>query len=228
VEILIIVVFVLLIVAGGIFSHRQAAKRRQALAETAARQGWTFAADNDSSLSAHFGSLKCLDQGSNRYAYNVMRGNYRQHPVYAFDYHYETYSTDSKGNTTTHHHQFSVTVLETDLPLKPLLIRPEGVFDIIGEFFGFDDIDFESSEFSRAFHVSSSDRRWAFDVIHQTTMEFLLAAPRFTIEIAGARVVSYRDSCFDPPEFEAALGVAAGIVERLPNYLLREWKGAVR
>jgi hypothetical protein len=59
-------------------------------------------------------------------------------------------------------------------------------------------------------------------------MEFLLAAPRFTIELSGSRVVVFRSSCFDPPEFEAALGVAAGIVERLPNYLLREWKGAVR
>jgi hypothetical protein len=228
VEILIIVVFVVLIVVGGIVAHREAAKRREALAELAARQGWTFSASNDSSLSTHFGALKCLDQGANRYAYNVMRGNFRQRPIHAFDYHYETYSTDSKGNTTTHDHHFSVTVLETGLPLKPLFIRPEGVFDIIGEFFGLDDIDFESTEFSRAFHVSSSDRRWAFDVIHQATMEFLLAAPRFTIEIAGSRVIVYRDSCFDPPEFEAALAVSAGIIERVPNYLLREWKGAVR
>ena len=63
----------------------------------------------------------------------------------------------------------------------------------MGEFFGFDDIDFESDEFSREFCVKAADRRWAFDVIHQATMEFLLAAPRFTIELAGPRVMAYRD-----------------------------------
>jgi hypothetical protein len=228
VAVLIFIGFLVLIIAGGIYSYRQTAKRRLALSALAAEQGWTFNPDNDSELITRFSPLKCLEQGSNRYAYNVLTGKYRNRSLCAFDYHYETYSTDSKGNHQTNHHVFSVAVLETELPLKPLLIRPEGFFDRIGEFFGMDDIDFESDEFSRTFHVSSPERRWAFDVIHQATMEFLLAAPRFTIELSGSRVVVFRSSCFDPPEFEAALSVAAGIVERLPNYLLREWKGAVR
>ena len=62
----------------------------------------------------------------------------------------------------------------------------------------------------------------------KATMEFLLAAPRFTIELAGPRVIAYRSNRFDADEFEHALQVLAGIIDRLPNYLLREWKGAVR
>ena len=227
-QILIVVLFLALIISGGIYSYYQTTRRRTELAELAARLGWTFRSDNDSKLAGQFGSLKCLDQGSNRYAFNVLQGTFHQHPICAFDYHYETYSTDSKGNTETNHHHFSVAILETGLPLKPLFIRPEGFFDRVGEFFGLDDIDFESSEFSRTFHVTSPDRRWAFDVIHQATMEYLLAAPRFKIEIAGTRVVVFRGSCFQPPEFEAALELATGLVDRLPNYLLREWKGAVQ
>ena len=45
---------------------------------------------------------------------------------------------------------------------------------------------------------------------------------------SGPRVIIYRSSCFNPDEFIPALEVAAGIVDRLPNYLLREWKGAAR
>ncbi len=227
-EILIFLLFLTLIVISAIYAYRKAAQRRKDLAALAQRLGWQFRSGNDRELTARFGALRCLDQGSNRYAYNILEGHLGDRAICAFDYHYETYSTDSKGHRTTNHHHFSMAVLETGLPLKPLFIRPEGFLDRIGEFFGLDDIDFESSQFSREFHVTSPDRRWAFDVIHQATMEFLLAAPRFTIQMAGSRVFIYRASCFEPADFKSALDVASGIIDRLPNYLLREWKGATR
>lgn len=219
--------FLALIIIGAIYAYHQAAKRREELAALAGRLGWTFQHVKDWGMEDRYSQFRCLRQGSNRYAYNILSGQYEGHPLCAFDYHYETYSTDSKGRRSTHHHYFSALVLDTGLPLHPLVIRPEGFFDRIGEFFGLDDIDFESTEFSRAFHVTSPDRRWAFDVIHQATMEFLLAAPRFNLELAGPRVVAYRSSCFTPGDFEAAAHITTGIINRLPNYLLREWKGAV-
>jgi hypothetical protein len=228
VEIFIFVGFLALIVIGAIYAHRQAARRRNELTALAVRLGWTFRSENDRTLAEQLGAPRCLQQGSNRYAYNVLEGRYHERTIRAFDYHYETYSTDSKGNRQTNHHRFSVAVLETGLPLKPLLIRPEGFFDRIGEFFGMDDIDFESNQFSREFHVTSPDRRWAFDVIHQATMEFLLEAPRFTVELHGPRVLVYRGGHFQPAEFETAIRLANGIIDRLPNYLLTEWKGAAR
>jgi hypothetical protein len=227
VGILIIILFVAIIALLAIASYYQQQQRRNDLLALAARHGWQFDPAHDWAMEARY-PLACLEQGSDRYAYNVFQGRYRNRPICAFDYHYETYSTDSKGNTSTHHHTFSMAVLETGLPLKPLLIRSEHFGDTISEFFGADDIDFESHEFSREFFVKSPDRRWAFDVIHQATMEFLLAAPRFTVELAGPRVFVYRDSEFDPPQFEQALEVASGIIDRLPQYLLNEWKGAVR
>jgi hypothetical protein len=116
-------------------------------------------------------------------------------------------------------------VVNTGLPLKPLRIRPESFFDKIGEFFGFDDIDFESTAFSNAFHVKAKDRRFAFDVLHQATMEFLLGAPRFQIETAGPWISVWKTSRLDPAGFSDALGVAEGILDRLPEYLLRDLKG---
>jgi hypothetical protein len=228
VEILFVILIVVVIAALAIHSYYRNQQRQNELMALAVRQGWQFNPAKDRGMELRFGGFNCLQQGSNRYAYNILEGPYRKHRICAFDYHYETYSTDSKGNRQTHNHYFSTAVLDTGLPLKPLLIRPEGFFDKISEFFGADDIDFESDEFSRKFFVKSPDRRWAFDVIHQATMEFLLAAPRFTIELGGPCVIVYRSAQFDPPEFEQALEVASGIIERLPNYLLREWKGAVR
>jgi hypothetical protein len=227
-EVLIIILMLVVIAVLAIYSHYRNQQRKNDLMRVAVRHGWQFNPYHDSSIEARFAAFECLQEGDNRYAYNILEGRYHERGICAFDYHYETYSTDSKGNRSTHHHQFSAAVLDTRLPLKPLLIRPEGFFDKVTEFFGADDIDFESHEFSRKFFVKSPDRRWAFDVIHQKTMEFLLAAPRFTIEMAGPYVIAFRSSEFDPDEFEQALRVASGIIDHLPNYLLSEWKGAVR
>jgi hypothetical protein len=228
VEIVVFILFAILIVALAIHGYYQTQARQKALGELAALHGWQFSAARESGMESRFSEFPCFQQGSCRYAYNVLQGGADQRSIYAFDYHYETYSTDSKGDSQTNHHYFSVMIVLVAWPLKPLLIRPEGFFDKIGEFLGFDDIDFESDEFSRKFFVKSPDRRWAFDVIHQATMEFLLAAPRFTIEMSGPAVMAYRSSLFEPADFEDAYRVVSGILDRLPEYLLREWKGAVR
>ncbi len=220
--VVIFLVFAALIIAAAIYNYRQAEKRRQALLDLAARQGWQFSEAKDYEMEGRYPAFSCLQSGSARYAYNILHGPGRQGQVCAFDYHYETYSTDDKGNTSTTHHHFSSLVLDTNLPLRPLLIRAETFFDKIGEFFGHDDIDFESHEFSRTFCVQADDRRWAFDVISQSTMEFLLAAPRFTIQFAGSSIMAHRNSVFEAFEFEQALEVITGIVERLPKDVLRD------
>ena len=48
--------------------------------------------------------------------------------------------------------------------------------DKIAGALGFHDINFESSEFSRKFHIKCADKKFAYDVIHPRMMEFLLAA----------------------------------------------------
>jgi hypothetical protein len=155
------------IVVLAVLGYQQAKKRRMALEAWAASRGLSFDPSNDSGMDDRYPAFNCLREGDNRYAYNVMRGQAGGHGVTAFDYHYETHSTDSKGERSTTNHHFSAVIVATGLPLKPLVIREEGFFDKVGAFLGFDDINFESTEFSREFYVKSPDRRWAFDVIHQ-------------------------------------------------------------
>ena len=110
----IVILFILilaLIIGGAIYSAIAAKKRREELFMLAARLGLNFNPAEDHELAKRFGFLDKLAQGSNRYAFNVISGAYRQNQVLVFDYHYETQSTDSKGNTTTNHHYFSFFIL---------------------------------------------------------------------------------------------------------------------
>jgi hypothetical protein len=224
--ILLIVVGVAVVIAIAVFSHLQQLKRRKLLAAWASEQGLSYRAHKDHAFDRRYPTFKCLRQGDNQYAYNIMEGKRGERALAACDYHYETHSTNSKGQRQTHHHHFSVVVLDTGLPLRSLFIRPENFFDSITEFFGVDDIDFESGEFSRKFFVKAPDRRWAFDVLHQETMEYMLEAPRFTLEMAGIWFMARRSRRLSPADFSAAIEVLEGILDRLPEYLLRELKGA--
>lgn len=119
--ILVFILFVAIVIASAIYAAMAARKRQEALAILAARLGLSFNPENNRGLATQFGFLDQLAQGSNRYAFNVLSGSYRGHEVLAFDYHYETHSTDSKGNRQTHHHHFSFFILTLPPALADLL-----------------------------------------------------------------------------------------------------------
>src|SRR5512136_2785757 len=225
----IVVVIVLAIAAAigfAIWNSRMKDKRRQELAGWAQANGLKFLPEKDHSVWLRYQLFKCLQRGENHYAYNIMLGTSGERVMSGFDYHYETHSSDSKGQRQTHHHYFSALVVDAGFPLKPLYIRPEGLFDKVTEFVGLDDIDFESAEFSQKFFVKAPDRRWAYDVLHQKTMELMLTYPRFHIEFQGSQVMAYHDkSTFSPGEFSSALKVVTGILDYLPESVVRELKG---
>ncbi len=223
--ILIIVAIIAIAIAAAVWSARIRDKRRQEMAGWAQANGLKFLPAKDHSVWLRYQAFKCLQRGGNRYAYNIMLGTVGERVTCGFDYHYETHSTNSKGQRQTHHHYFSALVVDANLPLKPLFIRPEGFFDKVTEFVGFEDIDFESAEFSQKFFVKAPDRRWAFDVLHQKTMELMLAYPRFHVEFQGTQVVAYYNSkTFSLGEFSSALKVVTGILDLLPPGVVEELK----
>jgi len=224
--VLIFVLIAAVIIAVAIYGNIQAKKRREALVAWATAHGLTFSVDNEYGVDIQFPDFDCLSQGSDRYAYNIMRGALQGRETQAFDYHYETYSTDSKGRRETHHHRLSAVIVSSSVLLQPLFIRPEGFLDRVGEFFGFEDINFESAEFSRRFYVKAPDRKWAYDVIHARTMEFLLAVPPMTLKFGPHHVIAYTGSTFDAAGFQQAFDVAAGILDRLPEYVIQQQGGA--
>jgi len=196
------------------------AKRRKELEAWAAGKGLSFHPGRDGSFDERYREFGCLRRGYSRAAHNIAEGDWNGRRVTAFDY---RYVTGSGKNRQTHH--FSAIILESDIELQPMRIRPENLFDRFTEFFGLDDIDFESAEFSREFHVKAPDKRWAYDVLHQRTMEFMLSMPHYSIEFDSRCAIAWRNRRFNAEAFESAIAVVEGIFERLPEYVARQQEG---
>ncbi|HEX5222663.1 MAG TPA: hypothetical protein VFZ59_24115 [Verrucomicrobiae bacterium] len=218
-EILIFVLFAGIVIAAIIFGVITARKRREAMAALALRLGLNYQADKDYSIADRFGFLDALARGSNRYAFNILSGIYQGHEVLVFDYHYQTHSTGAKGRRQTHHHHFSFFVLKLPLAFPELRITREGMFSRIAQAVGYDDIDLESAEFSRAFCVRSRDKKFAYDVCHAQMMEYLLANRDLSIEIEGPALALAFSKRLSAEEIESNLGRLITIRSRLPEYL---------
>ncbi len=220
--VLLFICFAVFAIFAAIHGHRKEKERRAALAAWAAQNGLYFHEEKVRGFDDEHSGFGFLRSGSNRYAYNILTGNHRERELIAFDYHYETHSTDSKGNRTTHHHHFSCLFLAPAFPLKPLALRRENFFDKIKSTFGFQDINFESSEFSRKFHVSGEDKRWCYDVIHGRMMEFLLASPEYFLESDHAKLSVRGKGRFELAGLEQALAFAHQFLDHIPAHVTND------
>jgi hypothetical protein len=198
-------------------------KRRKELTEWAQSKGLSLTPGFG--LAGRYLHLQCLQRGDGSFAFNVMEGIIHNRKVCAFDYYYETATTDKGGNLVVNgRYYLSAVVVETDLQLKPLIIRTEKIVDKIAASAGLHDIDFESVEFNKKFYVKSSDRRWAYDIVNPATMELLLSSCRFNLEFNENYIIAYRNELFSVGYFEEALQLLVGVADNLPKPLFSEKK----
>jgi hypothetical protein len=218
-EPLIIIGVIAIVVALAVVGYISSKKRREAMMSLAARLGLRFDPQKDRGLAERYSFLDKLRAGSNRYVFNTFSGRYQGHDVTAFDYHYETHSTDSKGNRETQHHYFSCFILRLPRSFPELTICREGFFSKVAQAFGYDDIDFESHEFSRKFCVRSPDKKFAYDVCNARMMEYLLANDDLTIEIDQDTLALTFNSRLDLAKIEANLNRLVALRSLMPDYL---------
>lgn len=79
---------------------------------------------------------------------------------------------------TTHHHHYSIYSLILPKSFPELEIKPSGFFSKLGQAFGFDDIDFESVEFSKRYQVKCGDKKFAYDIRNALMIDWLLGQQR--------------------------------------------------
>jgi hypothetical protein len=227
VAVVIVLVVAALVIAAAVYGAAQARKRREELAALAASLGWSFDSGSDKGFDDRFGQFGCFTRGHSRAAYNTLAGSLesgpRQYPCCMGDFTYKVTRSNGKTTTTTTY-RFSYLIVMLPFPRTPdLTVRREGFMDKITQAIGFDDIDFESAEFSRRFCVKSPDKRFAYDVIHPRMMEFLMAGEFPGIDLrGGACCFTDGSATWRPPQFTVYLEWARAVLALWPDLLTRQ------
>jgi hypothetical protein len=226
----IVLVFVAIAAVAAIvayFGWKAEHERRRALAGVAQRLGFRFDPDDDADHDALYAQFEIFQHGHARVTRNTLTGSIdlfgRPCRVRCGDFRYKTRSGGRGGSRTI---DFSYVLVQSpwDAPAA-LVIRPEGISDKMDAAFGSDDIDFESVEFSKLFHVASSDRRFAYDVLHPRMMEYLLAErpPMFVIA-SGALCLGDGERTWITQAFARQIAFVQRIAELWPRHLAKGLK----
>lgn len=213
------------VVMGGLawFGWAQAKKRRELFLQFASSNGWSYVPRDDSWASRFDGA--CFGNGDSREARNVLQGQWQGRPMVAFDYSYETHSTDSQGRRSTTTHRYAVCALGLDAWLPRVELHPESVFGRLGTALGMQDVELESEDFNRRYRVKADDAKLAYDVLPARTMEALLARPALHLRLQGTDALCWEDGSHSPSELLARLDALRVWIDGIPSFVWSDLKG---
>lgn len=213
------------VIAAWIIQWKINAKRREALAAFALQGKWDFSPAKDTGI-GRLCDFDMFNRGTERYAYNTITGKaeYGGYPceLDMGDFCYTIEHRSSKGHRTKTRHHFSYLVVKLPFRDFPAVkLRRERLLDKFVQAIGFEDIDFESEEFSRAWCVTSNDKRFAYDLIHPRTMEYLMQiAPPKLIELQAGRIcVTNGTGRWTVEDFRKRMNWARNFVGLWPEHL---------
>ncbi|MBE3133184.1 MAG: hypothetical protein IMZ55_06905 [Acidobacteria bacterium] len=207
-----------LVVVGIVYGIIKARERREAMAQLAARLGLQYYADDPWGIPSRYAQFDLFNAGHSRRASNVLAGEIDGRSVLAFDY---RYTTGSGKNQTTHQRQAAI--LQTPIAAAKLQMRPESVLDRVASWVGYDDIDFESDEFSRRYYVKCEDRKFAYDILHARLIDYLLrcgTAP--AMEMMGPLLLLHDTGQGNVENLNRLLMIGQTVVQMIPDYVLSE------
>jgi hypothetical protein len=210
-----------LLAALGDWSGRSGRARPRSLSAWAEQRGWDFEyGPDDFPEKRDFWAFR---KGRPSYIKYSVKGEHSGRRVLAFDYCYTVTEIRGKGGAGSALRELSAVTIEVPFPLKRLLIRRERLSDKAKQAIGMEDINFESAKFSRRYFVASEDAKWAYDVLNQSTMEFLMVHDRgAAIEFSENKVLAWFSNTMSVLEFEATVELLTGILDRIPDYVIAE------
>ena len=200
-----------------IYGIMKARERREALARLAAQWGLQYYPDDPYGIPDRYAQFDLFDTGHSRSASNVMAGQVNGRDVILCDYRYKTGS--GKNEST---HSFQAAILTLPILAARLHVRQESVFDKIASWVGHDDINFESAEFSRRYHVKCDAPKFAYDIFHARLIEYLLACGDCPmLEMNGPTLLLY-ESNNKIENFRRLMDIGQEIIRSIPEYVLHE------
>jgi hypothetical protein len=164
-----------------------------------------------------FAVFDSFGRGDNRRATNILHGTRNGVEFCAFDY---RYSTGSGKNRSTH--RFAVVLARVPLVFTPITIRPEGLWDRMKETIGVRDIQFESDDFNRTYHVRCEDEQFAFKLIHPKAIDFLMRTSKRHWQFSGPMIMLRKSGWLVASDVDLAMVEIDHFLSLVPPYLREE------
>ena len=189
-EAVFIIVFIALVIGGGIwYSMHAAKKRREGFIEAAQAMGLQSHPDGDSELMNRFAGFKLFSRGRARKMKNVIQGDSGEVKIAIFDYQFTT----GNGKQTQTHYQSVVSLQSNEIQCPGFTMRPESMLDKIGSVIGLKDINFDTHpNFSKMFVLKSSDEPGIREYFKPPLLEFFETKKGISVEAAHGALFFYR------------------------------------
>jgi hypothetical protein len=187
------------VVVGGLiyWNYLQEKKRREALEKVAGELGFEFSPNVDAVLIAELGTFHLFQQGHSRRLYNLMRGEANGLEVLVFDY---TYVTGGGKSSQTWNQTVVCFHLGQDI-LPHFQMRPESVWDRIGQWFGYQDINFDSHPvFSTKYLLRGADEDAVRELFTDHVLGWYELTSGLSTEGRADRLLFYRQAARTEPD----------------------------
>jgi hypothetical protein len=221
-ELLLAVAIVAVLGVGSFMVSRYLQRKRVAeLTAWARDNGWSYTENADRMVGRFVGAP--FDRGFGRTARHLLTTTMGGRPVMAFEYSYKQRSGSGKDARTT---TFTFTVTATTLPVprRTLQVTQEQPETSPLDAASLKELRLGSEEFDRTFRINTDDQKFAHDVLHPQTIEWMLADQRareLAFRFERSDVLAWEDGRLSPQRAAWAATYLLDLVDRVPQAV---WK----
>jgi hypothetical protein len=208
-----------ILLVGGIglfWLHRwaQRDRRRLALARFARDHGLDFRPKQKDALSEHF---RLFGRGDGCRARNILQGDWNGVGIKAMDY--DCFATKAVWvfYPVKRWKRFSVAVVDLGASVPSVVTERNGRPGLSSDYMGFHDVQLNSDEFNRRFHVTTDDREFAYKFFDLGMLRWLLDQQELVeSEVLGRKALVALPR-LEPDEIRVLFDAAAGFHSHIPR-----------
>ena len=190
-------------------------RRGDEMRHVASQLGFMYSREDTSAVDAV--GFELFAHGEERGIEYVLSGVWDDTPVQVFDFWYSTERRPVELRLTDGRVTSTCAVTNVPAALFPLTIARHDVASRVGGAASIQDLSFELGEFNDAFDVRCRERRFAYELIDQRMMRWLLTTdPSFRFEVRGRWLLVYAPK-MRPTDLLGLLDTLKGFLDHVPR-----------